>query len=343
MTLRLLKGNYWLMALTGRQNDAIQREYDRRRFDAIHKGQEKKALIYEKLPELAELDKAAATGVLDGVTGSLSGTKEALEHARQKLTVISLRRKELLSSIGLTEADLEPEYYCPDCKDTGYIRNKPCHCYYKLLSELLYEQSNLKELLSEQNFSRFREDYYSDDNSQSSLGLSPRDLALDAKRKCEAFVLDFDNSFTAGILLIGSAGVGKTFLSNCIAKELMDSGKSVVYLSAVELFETLQQYKFSRDELSGEKKRLLDTCDLLIIDDLGTELSNAFTVSELFNCLNERLLHKKPCVISTNLDIDSFRERYSERISSRIIGNYLFIKLEGEDLRQKIRRKSLHI
>ncbi len=329
------------MALTVIQSDAIQREYDRRRFDAIHKGIEKRNLVYEKLPELKVLDKEAAQGVVSGVTKSLSGTKEAINAARQKLVDISLKRKELLSSIGLTEEDLEPEYHCPDCRDTGFIDNKPCHCYKKLLADMLYEQSNLKELLSEQNFSYFNSEYYSDDSSGSPLGLSPRDLALDAKKKCESFVLDFDNSFTAGILLTGTAGVGKTFLSNCIAKELMDSGKSVIYLSAVELFDTLQQYKFGKDELSIEKKHLLDTCDLLIIDDLGTELSNAFTNSELFNCLNERLLQKKPCIISTNLDFDSFGERYSERISSRIIGNYLFIKLEGEDLRQVIRRKSL--
>ena len=149
---------------------------------------------------------------------------------------------------------------------------------------------------------------------------------------------DFVNSFgesSRNLFLYGDTGVGKTFLSNCIAKELINRSFSVLYLSAFELFDPLAKSKFDKDEDAAEMNEHIFDCDLLIIDDLGTELPNSFTVSQLFLCINERLVRRKSTIISTNLSLESLVETYSERTFSRITSNYTILKLTGDDIRIK--------
>ena len=153
---------------------------------------------------------------------------------------------------------------------------------------------------------------------------------------CQNFIQNFDQKFE-NILLYGNSGAGKTFLSNCIAKELIESAHTVIYLTAFELFDILEKHKFSKtkeDTIEEQFEGILD-CDLLIIDDLGTELANSFTNSQLYTCLNERLLSEKSTIISTNLSLDDLSEQYSERIFSRIVSSYTILKLFGTDIRIK--------
>ena len=153
-----------------------------------------------------------------------------------------------------------------------------------------------------------------------------------------AFIRQFDKEFH-NLFLYGDTGTGKTFLSNCIAKELLDTGHSVIYFTAFQLFDILEKNKFQKDSKAEASMQHMFDCDLLIVDDLGTELANTFTVSQLFLCLNERILRKKATIISTNLGIDQLSTIYSERIFSRIVSSYTMIKLFGDDIR--LQKKNL--
>ncbi len=154
---------------------------------------------------------------------------------------------------------------------------------------------------------------------------------------CHYFINNFDKTFD-NLLFYGRAGTGKTFLINCIAKELIEKSYSVIYLSAVQLFDLLADYSFKRSNTTIYRQISFDEllrCDLLIIDDLGTEMSNSFTESSLFDCLNERLIHQKSTIISTNFSLQELQQKYEERIFSRTAGNYTPLKIFGDDIRIK--------
>ena len=197
---------------------------------------------------------------------------------------------------------------------------------------MLYTQSNLQEILKKENFKHFSFEYYSDTIRNEITGLTARETAQDAVRKAKMFIHTFDTSFQ-NLFIYGSTGVGKTFLSNCIAKELIDQAHCVIYFTAFDLFDTLAKTTFQKDMSSDGTLEDIFECDLLIIDDLGTELTNTFVVSALFQCINERIMRRKSTIISTNLSLGQFRDIYSERILSRITSNYTMIKLFGEDIR----------
>ena len=233
---------------------------------------------------------------------------------------------------GLTSDYLKPVYHCPDCKDTGYVNGRRCHCFEQAAINLVYTQSNLKEILERENFSTFSFDYYSADDINPATGHSSLETARDAVAKCHDFIDHFDSTFS-NLYLYGDTGIGKTFLSNCIAKELLDRGHSVIYFTAFQLFDILSKGVFKRDEEALLSHRNIFDCDLLIIDDLGTELSNSFTTSQLFLCINERILRQKSTIISTNLGMNQLADIYSERVLSRISSNYTLLKLFGADIR----------
>ena len=196
----------------------------------------------------------------------------------------------------------------------------------------------VKSILENENFNTLTLDYYSDTPIDPSTRRSPLDNAKLAVAACHSFIERFDCSFE-NLFFYGCTGVGKTFLSNCVAKALMDSGHSVLYFTSFQLFNILEESKFHQNADAKQQENDLFTCDLLIIDDLGTELTNSFSVSQLFLCLNERLLRRKSTIISSNLDLDKLFDTYSERNFSRIISNYTLLKLTGADIRLQKRTK----
>ena len=225
---------------------------------------------------------------------------------------------------------LEPVYDCPQCKDTGYIGSEKCHCFRQTMVNLLYEQSNLKNLLQTDNFDNLSYNYYQGD-----------DLLRfkNAVETCKNFVKNFNSDYH-NLFFYGTVGTGKSFLSGCVAKALIEKGNLVIYFSALSLFERLSKNSFDF-KAKEEFNLLLDdiyNCDLLIIDDLGTELTNAFVSSQLFGLLNERHLRKKATVISTNLSLEELRDRYSDRIFSRITSHFEVCKLTGPDIRMYKKR-----
>ena len=314
------------MALTNSQYDQIMRGYEARQRKARKKFEEKKEQIFRQIPELQALDEALATNSIQQAKLQVLGKYEEANALKRETDEIPKKKMLLLQQHGYTKKDLEPEYECPDCKDTGYIDGRKCHCFRQAIINTVYAQSNIREILKRENFDHFSYSYYSDEDISPTTGLSALATARHAVEECHRFIDAFDNK-PQNLFFYGGTGVGKTFLTNCVAKELLDKGYSVIYFTAFQLFDILSKGVFEKDADAIAAHQNIFDCDLLVIDDLGTELSNAFTTSQLFLCVNERLLRHKSTIISTNLSFQQIADIYSERTFSRICGDYTMIKL----------------
>lgn len=314
------------------QYDTIMREYNRRQLKNQRDLEERRQKAYREIPRLREIDDEVATCSAAKARSLLTGASTTCDDLKSQIALLAEERTALLLSKGYPADYLEMHYSCPVCEDTGYVGAEKCVCFKKAAIALLYQQSNLQEILEKENFSHFSFDYYSDTITNEATGLTARQTAQNAVQKAKLFVDTFDSSFQ-NLFLYGDTGVGKTFLSHCIAKELLDSAHCVVYFSAFDLFDLFAQSTFSKNVSREALDDFIFDCDLLIIDDLGTELSNTFTTSQLFLCINERIMRKKSTIISTNLSVETLSGMYSERTFSRIISNFEMIKLIGRDIR----------
>ena len=318
------------MSLTNAQYDAILHQYEMKQLKSRRDVEQKLAYVYDHIPDYRDLEnKVASVSVAQGKK-MLAGDSEAMEDLRNSLAELSRRKVQLLEDAGLPADYLEPVYECPDCKDTGYIDGQKCHCFKQAMITLLYEQSNIREMLRTENFDALSYEYYEGE-----------DLSRfkNAVNTCCNFIKNINSDYH-NLFFYGTVGTGKSFLSGCVAKELIESGHSVIYFSAAGLFDLLSKNSFdykNRDELR-ETYTDLYQCDLLIVDDLGTELTNQFVASQLFALLNERHMGKKATMISTNLSLEELRNRYSDRIFSRITSNYEICKLTGQDIRMYKKR-----
>ena len=321
------------MAVTASKYNEILRLYDKKRLRLRHEEATKKQQIYAIVPRLKEIDDSISTICVEAAKHMLLNSGKADDY-KLKLAKLKEEKNKLLDE-NFSKDFLSLSYDCPDCRDTGYVGNNKCHCMKKLIIDVLYEQSNLKELLNKENFSTFNLRLYKGDTVDSSTGLTPLDNISNAITTAKTFVDEFDSSYK-NLFIYGNTGVGKTFLTNCIAKELMDNAYSVIYISAIKLFDILADHAFNKQNVEAfEQYTNIFDCDLLIIDDLGTELVNNFTASQFFNCINQRFLNHKPIIISTNLSLSDIRATYSERVFSRITSDYTLIKIFGDDLRMK--------
>lgn len=322
------------MALSNSQYDAIMREYGRQQIENHHKLEERRKEIYARLPvvrqleaEIAERSVACAKKLLEGDKGVLDRLKEDLKDLREQKALI-------IRAAGYPDDYLELHYRCPDCRDTGLIDGRKCHCFLQAQMKLLHAQSNLEDVLERENFKALSYEYYDDTEILPQLGITNAAYMRRVVAGCKEFVRDFDKKHD-NLLFTGSTGVGKTFLTNCIARELMDDFHSVIYLTASDLFDVFSRNKFDYDNAEDMKDmyRFILDCDLLIIDDLGTELNNSFTSSQLFYCINERMNMSRSTIISTNLTLARLRDSYTDRVTSRIMSGYRIIPLYGGDIR----------
>lgn len=320
------------MPLTNSQYNALMRVYEEKRA----KSRDLANLHYEhacqKVPKLASIDASISSASLDQAKKLLAGDDTALASLKEEIRSLSDRRRRLLSDAGFPEDYLEQHFECPDCQDTGYVGTKKCHCFLKAIIDLFYTQSNLKGLLEQENFEHFNFDYYSSNYRDRLSGQNSRELATRAYQECMNFIHNFDTEH-GNLLLFGNTGIGKTFLSHCIAKEVMDSLHSVLYLTASEFFDALLEKALTRNDESCLLYEQIHQCDLLIIDDLGTERNTDFVVSQLFVCLNDRILNRKSTIISTNLTLEEIKTNYTERTFSRISNHYKILRLAGDDIR----------
>lgn len=323
------------MGLKPSQYQAIMREYEQRQLKNHDIQIARYEEVYNKLPEFKKIDESISVLSVEHGKKLLNGDHTAIASLKEELAVLRSRKKELLLSAGFPENYLEPVYDCPDCKDTGYVGDEKCHCFKNAIIELLYEQSNMKKFPSKGNFSNFRLDYYSTSYYDKKTGRSAREAMENTLEICRHFVDSFGTEFH-NLFLYGDVGVGKTYLSTCIAKEIINREFSVIYFSAPQLFNTLAQNTFDKKDVDARNmSEYIFECDLLIIDDLGTEYTNSFIASQFFTCINERLLHRKSTIISTNLSLESLADLYTERSFSRITSSYSLLKIIGDDIRIK--------
>jgi DNA replication protein DnaC len=319
------------MALSNSKYDAIIRRYDDTRVRNAKKRRIRLAEVCSKLPEYDALKKQGEELSFRLGLEAINGSPDALEKLNRELSEIITTKRNLLIAAGYPENYLDPIYNCPDCKDTGYINNEKCHCFRQAEITELYRQSNISDILEKENFSVLTYDYYYDDELEQMKAVI---------EKCRNFARDFDFAYD-NLLFFGSPGTGKTFLTNCITKELLDKGHSVIYFTSTELFDTLATYIFRNSDASEDVLQIHEdifSCDLLVIDDLGTELTNEFVISQLFLIINERNVRKRSTIISTNLSMNELSQAYDDRIVSRIIGSYSFINPGTGDLRFRIKK-----
>ncbi|MDO4489958.1 MAG: ATP-binding protein [Lachnospiraceae bacterium] len=322
------------MALTNTQYNSVIRYYQDLQKNNRRIQETRIQETYEKIPRLAEIHDEVSSLSLKKARILLGrDTGMADFDLNRALSELAEERKVLLLGNGYPEDYLELPCRCSLCHDTGYTQEgRKCSCFLQMEVELLYDQSNLKEILKTENFDTFRLDYYSDTYIDPRTRRSARAIAERACSVAKSFSWNFGNE-PENLCIYGDTGVGKTFLSHCIAKELIEKGFSVLYLTAFELFDSLETRKFSSDLSLTETHSHIFDCDLLIIDDLGSELNNSFTTSQLFLCINQRILDRKATIISTNLSMEDLRASYSERIFSRILSSYKMIPMFGRDIR----------
>lgn len=332
------------MALKNSQYYAIMRDYEQKQLKSHDIQAARYEEVYQKLPEFKTLDESISILSVQYGKKLLNGEERALDSLKEELEILRGSKKSLLASAGFPEDYLDPVYECPDCKDTGYIGNEKCHCFKRAIIRLLYEQSNIKEFPTEASFDNFSLDFYSPTHYDKTAGKTARAMMEDTLRICRRFVDRFGEEFQ-NLFFYGSVGVGKTFLSTCIAREIMNREYSVLYFSAPQLFAALSQPKFDRSDVDAKNMSdYIFNCDLLIIDDLGSEYTNAFITSQFFTCINERLIHRKSTIISTNLSLESIADLYTERSFSRITSSYAMLKIIGDDIRikKKIEHREEH-
>ncbi|MGV8145400.1 MAG: ATP-binding protein [Alkaliphilus sp.] len=314
----------------------ILTEYEQKRNSAEKEKEKKVQKIYNQFPRIETIDREIKKlGLLmaKSLLSTSNNPDSIIETYKKKSGQLNREKISILNLNTIPIHFSEITYSCTFCSDTGFLSSgKKCSCLIQQLINRAYSLSNLSSILEKENFNAFNLSLFSDD-SYNNEDQSPRQNILEILSISESFVMNFNNSSQENLLFFGPTGIGKTFMINCIAKALLDKGNIVLYLTAIKMFEILEAIRF---QAVKDKKTydLLFESDLLIIDDLGTELSNTFTNSELFNIINTRILINKKTVISTNLTPKDIMDRYDDRIFSRLVSNkYVRLKFYGDDLR----------
>lgn len=305
--------------------------YDKIREEESKNLQNRKKEIQNLHPQIIAIDSNIKKLSLQLSLAILKSTnsEETLKSYRDKITDLRAEKYEMLVSKGYNPEYLSLHYRCNKCKDTGFIGTNKCSCYKQKLISLYYENSLLQDTIKNKNFDKFDISLFSSHKTGDEKFSPRRNIENILEYILHDYIANFDNTNT-NLLFFGNPGSGKSYLSYCIAKELLDSGHLVIYKTSDELISDLRSIRFNNDK---KLEDLLVNSDLLIIDDLGAEQRNDFSTTELFNLLNKKLLKNKKMLVSTNLSLPDISKLYSERISSRLIGEFKLYKFYSEDIR----------
>lgn len=309
--------------ILGERKAAAEREAELRHSTAI-----------ARCPEIAQIEREMASHGADVVKAVGMGAN--LDEYIKNLAVANLRaqskRKELLKDAGFPEDYLDVKYTCEICKDTGYNKEFYCQCYRKLIRDVARQELSTNSPLKKCTFESFYIDKYPD-VIDSVIGINQYEHMKNNYEYCKAYAENFTTN-SQGIFMYGKTGLGKTHLSLAIANVVIDKGFDVYYGTIQSIMDKLEGEHFGRLPREDSIKEDILTCDLLIIDDLGTEFVTQFTNAELYNILNSRILASLPTIISTNLTFNEIAEKYSQRVASRIVGNSVSMYFCGKDIRQ---------
>lgn len=284
--------------------------------------------VYIKIPRVREIDSAlsrTALEIMSAVSNGKESAEAALARVRARNAALMEERGRLLASAGYPEDYTEVRYDCERCGDSGYVDGKMCDCMKRELVMAGYESSGLGRLIKTQSFDNFSLDYYKGG------GANYENMKL-YYSSLQAFANGFSEDTYKNFLLVGGTGLGKTHLSTAVAKTVIEKGYDVLYVSAIDMFADFEQKQFGNGE---DNTRRYFECDLLIIDDLGTELTNQFTVSCLYNVINSRINTARSTFINTNLSKKEIETKYAERITSRLFGEYYPLVFTGTDVRRQ--------
>lgn len=308
----------------------VRSEFAEKQQNALKLANERRKELHDRCPEIVGIDaQLAKTGILimEEIAKGRQGLEERLDMIRLDNEDLQAQRNECMKHYGYPENYDAPRYECAECKDTGYIGTKMCVCMKQELSRQGMVQAGVGALFKTQRFDTFDLGYYEYDQKVFRLLQSFKAYAM-------KYAEHFSEQTQENLLLCGGTGLGKTHLSTAIAGRVIERGYDVVYESAPNLLAAFEAERFGRpyNGVNAETGRFF-TCELLIIDDLGAELTNSFTVGCVYNLINTRLINRKPMIISTNLSGEELRTRYNDRIASRIFGEFVCMRFEGKDVR----------
>ncbi|MBO4229109.1 MAG: ATP-binding protein [Clostridia bacterium] len=315
----------------------IKREFEQKHFAAAEAAEQRMREVEEKIPVLVEIHRTLRSTGCSIFAASLSENREE-EMARLKRENQELREvaRDLLLQNGYPADYTQVRYECPLCDDTGFTKESKgrsiCGCMKRALILAGYESSGIGAMLDKQTFDSFSLSYYPEEDREKNM--------RKVFERSQQYAETFHGEGSGNLLFFGATGLGKTHLSTAIAKAVIDRGYDVVYDTAQNIFSVFEAERFGKDRegsVSEPAARYFD-CDLLILDDLGAEMSTQFTVSCLYQLLNERMMTRRPMIISTNLQFAEIRQRYTDRICSRLLGEFFAFQFTGKDIRmQKLR------
>lgn len=312
----------------------IRADFESKHLRAIEAAEQREAALHAEFPELEEIDRALSETGFRILEVSAAKSGEQLEKEMQRLKeenmALQQARSMFLEQKGYPSDYTAPVYECRECSDTGYSGIEMCRCMREALVRAGYESSGIGKLINTQSFETFDPEYQRDD------ARAYENLKM-ALKFCRDYADSFPESGRKNMLFMGNTGLGKTHLSTAIAKRVIERGFDVVYDTAQNIFSDFEFERFSRSYNSNEPPRTdkFFDCDLLIIDDLGTEMTNQFTISCLYNLINTRINQSKGMIINTNITRDELRKRYADRITSRLFGEFVPIMFYGGDVRAK--------
>lgn len=323
----------------------LLKEYDQKRQSAILDSEKRKQTLFSQNKRLAEIEKnlnlISLNTVKSILTTDQSKKEELLEDLKKQTNALNEEKEKILNKIDINNDYFSPQFECKICEDTGYTQLQGnltlCNCIKQKIFNIVYNKSNIGNLEKE-NFNTFNERLYSDKSNPElyNTDISPRENILKIKEKAFTFIENFDDPDEKNLIFTGGTGLGKTFLSNCIANEVLKQGKTVLYQTAPVMLDSIIDEKFNKSNSNKILDNILNV-DLLIIDDLGTENINSLKLTELFTIINTRLLNQNhkitKTIISTNLDVNNIFSIYNDRIGSRLAGFYKFLRFYGDDIR----------